>query len=102
MRQLYAMRGANGDWFAMDQNGHLHVPVFRNRSAALCARARHSGMRLLRPAVLDAQALQDLATADQTCAVRFWLVDNPSADPSRGYPLELAQLVLSVQDTIEL
>ena len=101
MRQMYAMRSANGDWFAIDQNGHLHVPVFRSRSAALCARARNSGMRLLRPAVLDTQALQDLAPADQACAVRFWLVDNPSADPICGYPLEHAQLSLLVRDLIK-
>lgn len=39
--------------------------------------------------------------ADEAGAVRFRLVNNSSADPSRGYLLEHAQLTLFVQDTIE-
>jgi hypothetical protein len=30
MSSLYAMRRANGDWFAMDKGGRLHVPIFRS------------------------------------------------------------------------
>ena len=31
----------------------------------------------------------------------FWLVDNPSADPGRGYPLKHAQLAVLVRELIE-
>ena len=101
MRHMYAMRQPNGNWFAMNRNGHLHVPVFRNRSAAFRAQARDSGMMLFWPAVLDEQTLKDLAPADEACAVSFWLVDNGLADPSRGYSLEHAQLALLILDSTE-
>ena len=101
MSSMYAMRRANGDWFAMEKNGHLHVPVFRSRRAALCAHWRNAGMMLFRPAVLDERALKELAPADEACAVSFWLVDSGGSGRPTGHLLEHAQLALLVHDPIE-
>ncbi len=101
MSSMYAMRRANGDWYAVEKNGHLHVPVFRSRRAALCAHWRDAGMMLFRPAVLDERALQELAPVDEAWAVSFWLVDSRGARQPTGHPLEHAQLALLVRGPIE-
>jgi hypothetical protein len=97
---MYAMQRANGDWFAVKDEGRLRVPVFQSTSAAMQARARNSGMMLFRPMVLNERALNDLISTDEgsTC---FWLVNNPEVNLSRGSPLEHAQLVLLIRDSIQ-
>jgi hypothetical protein len=96
MSGMYAMQRANGDWFAVKDDGRLRVPVFRNISEAMLALARNSGMLLFKPVMLDERALDDLAPTDDIAAC-FWLVDNPSIHLSRGRPLEHAQLALLIQ-----
>jgi hypothetical protein len=97
---MYAMQRANGDWFAVKDEGRLRVPVFRSNSEAMQARARNSGMMLFRPTALNERVLNDLTSTDEggTC---FWLVGNPSVNLSRGRPLEHAQLVLLIRDSIQ-
>lgn len=102
MSSLYAMRRANGDWFTMDTGGRLHVPVFRSRVAAVQSHWRNSGMMLFKPTALGEQALKDLAPAAGASGFDFWLVEDPSADPRRGQPLNHAQLTLLVREPIEL
>jgi hypothetical protein len=92
MSNMYGMRRANGDWFAMDKGGRLHVPVFHSSWEAMLARVRNWGMQLFKPVLLGERALKDLATADGGSAARFWLVESPSADLKRGRVLEHAQL----------
>jgi hypothetical protein len=46
--------------------------------------------------------LKDLAAVAEASDVGFWLVDDPSADLSRGQPLSHAQLTLLVRKPIEL
>lgn len=96
---MYAMRRANGDWFALEDHGHLRVPVFHSSRGAVQARTRNSGMLLFTPVALDARALKELAPADGGCLVSFWLVENPSAKLTSGQPLEHAQLALLVLDS---
>lgn len=60
MGSLYAMRRANGDWFALDDHGGCRVPVFNSSRDGILARASHSGMLLFQPAALDEVALGDL------------------------------------------
>jgi hypothetical protein len=100
MSSLYAMQRANGDWFAVKDNGRLRVPVFRSNSEAMQARSRNAGMMLFRPMVLDERSLNDLTSTDDggTC---FWLVHKPEGNLSRGHPLEHAQLVLLIRDSIQ-
>lgn len=99
---MYAMRRANGDWFALEDEGLLRVPVFRTSGEALQARARNFGMMLFAPALLDERALDALAPSGPEGATYFWLVDNPSAELSRGRRVGHAQLASLVHDAAGL
>lgn len=97
MNSLYAMQRANGDWFAVKNDGRLRVPVFLSNSEAMQARARNSGMMLFKPVMLDEHKLDDLSSTE-TGTTCFWLVNNPSVNLSNGSPLEHAQLVKLIRD----
>lgn len=87
------MQRANGDWFGLDDQGGVRVPVFHSNSHAMIARSRDSGMECFRPAVFDERAIKGLTMRDGG-PVCFWLVDNPAIKLSRGRPLDHAQLSL--------
>ncbi len=99
MSRIYAMRRAGGDWFALDDRGHLRVPLFHSSRGATRASARYPGMTLFTPEALGERALRELTPAGGECLVSFWLVEDPSAELSRGLPLEHAQLALLVLDS---
>src|ERR1044072_9387745 len=44
MGSLFAMRRANGDWFALDDRGRFRVPLFSSQWDGLMARVNHRGM----------------------------------------------------------
>lgn len=94
MNSLYAMRRANGDWFALDDRGRLRMPVFRSSGAAMRARGRNPGMFLFKPMVFDERALKGLAAEEGGSDLCFWLVDDPSINLRRGRPLDRAQFDL--------
>ena len=87
MTTLFAMRRANGDWFALDDKGSFRVPVFRSSGEAMLARSRETGMECFRPVALDTAALANLTTTDEGKAC-FWLVSDPLRNLSRGQPLD--------------
>jgi len=91
MKTLFAMRRANGDWFALDDQGGFRVPVFHSGGAAMIARSRESGMECFRPVALDAVALRNLVTTDEGKA-GFWLITDPLMNLSRGRALDRKQL----------
>lgn len=91
MKALFAMRRANGDWFALDDKGGFRVPVFQNSAAAMIARSQDTGMECFRPAALDVAAFANLTTTDEGRA-SFWLIDDPLRKLSRGRPLNPKQL----------
>ena len=91
MKTLFAMRRANGDWFALDDQGSFRVPLFQSSGAAMLARSRETGMECFRPVALDAPALKNLTTTDAGKAC-FWLVGDPLMKLSRGMPLDRQQL----------
>jgi hypothetical protein len=91
MKTLFAMRRANGDWFALDDMGSFRVPVFHSSGAAMSARSRETGMECFRPVVLDAAAFKNLTTTDEGKAT-FWLVSDPLMKLDRGRPLDRKQL----------
>lgn len=91
MKTLFAMRRANGDWFALDDRGSFRVPVFHSSSAAMTARSRETGMECFRPVVLDAAAFENLTTTDESKAC-FWLVADPLLNLNRGQALDRAEL----------
>lgn len=91
MKTLFAMRRANGDWFALDDQGSFRVPVFHSSGEAMLARSCDTGMECFRPVVLDAAAFKNLSTTDEGKAC-FWLVADPLMKLSRGRPLDRQQL----------
>jgi hypothetical protein len=98
MSSLYAMRRANGDWFALDDRGGFRVPVFRSIRDGVLACVSHTGMLLFRPAALDEVALSDFRPASGEGAVHFWLVDAPFAGLKRGRRVDCAQLAALLRD----
>src|SRR5919112_828319 len=92
MSSLYAMRRANGDWFALDDRGRFRVPVFSSRQDGLMARVNHWGLRLFKPVALDVRALGELIPADGAGETDFWLVDDPFTSLNRGRLIDRAQL----------
>ncbi|HKP45513.1 MAG TPA: hypothetical protein VJT50_02870 [Pyrinomonadaceae bacterium] len=91
MMTLIGMRRANGDWFAIDDNGQFRVPLFSSVDSAMTARSRESGMECFRPVELDAKALRDLTTTDGGKAC-YWLVSDPLKKLSRGMAVDRVQL----------
>lgn len=91
MNNLFAMRRANGDWFALDDQGRFRVPVFRTAGAAMIARSRETRMECFRPIELDPAALASLTTTDQGKAC-YWLISDPLMKLGRGRPLERNEL----------
>jgi hypothetical protein len=91
MSTLVAMRRANGDWFALDDQGRFRVPVFHTSSDAMLARSHDSGMECFRPVVLDEVAFKNLTTTDEGKAC-YWLVEDPLRRLSLGRPEDHQQL----------
>lgn len=98
MSSLYAMRRANGDWFALDESGRLRVPVFSSRRGGMLARVSHWGMQLFKPVALDGRALEEMVPADGVGETEFLLVDEPFISLKRGRLIDRAQLSLLVRD----
>jgi hypothetical protein len=98
MSSLYAMRRANGDWFALDDRGRFRVPVFSSQWDGMLARVNHWGMRLFQPVALDGRALEELVPAGGVGDTDFWLVDNPFTNLNRGRLIDRAQLSQLVRD----
>jgi hypothetical protein len=98
MSRLYAMRRANGDWFALGDDERFRVPVFRSSRDGMAARAGYWGMLLFKPAALDERALAEMFPAGGVGEVYFWLVDNPFTDMRRGRSINHAQLAALVRD----
>jgi hypothetical protein len=91
MSSLFAMRRANGDWFALDDQGKFRVPVFQNSAAAMVARSRETGMECFRPVLLDEAAFKNLTTTDGGKAC-FWLVEDPLMKLNRGRAMDHQEL----------
>lgn len=97
MSSVYAMQRANGDWFALDENGRLRVPLFSSERDGMLARGTHWGMHLFKPMALDVGTLKELVPADGVGETDFWLVDNPFTNLNRGRAIDRAQLSLLVR-----
>ena len=92
MSNLYAMRRANGDWFALDDSGRFRVPLFSSQQGGLMARVNHWGLRLFKPVALDVRALGELVPADGVGETDFWLVEEPFTSLNRGRLVDCARL----------
>ena len=77
------MRRANGDWFAIDDNGHLRMPIFKSSGEAMIARMYDAGMECFRPMAFDARALEELKRTDGKAGL-FLIVADPSRHLKHG------------------
>ena len=91
MTNLYAMRRANGDWFTLEDDGRLLIPVFHSSHDAIISRLRTVEMLVFSPMALTAQLLSEIV--DKPTAVHFCLISNPFASLKRGVPLSPAELL---------
>jgi hypothetical protein len=94
---FYAMRRANGDWFAIDDNGHLRMLVFKSSRAAMIARSYDAGMECFRPVVFDAQALEEFKRTDRQAGL-FLIVVDPSRHSKHGVRLDSTGLASIIPD----
>lgn len=92
MKEIYAMRRANGDWFALEGHGRLCVPLFQSSHDALMSRLRNFGMLLFDPVALNGELLSDVAPAGAGGDVDFCMVADPFASLTRGSRLTHAQV----------
>ena len=99
MKEIYAMRRANGDWFAVEDHARLRVPLFLSSRDALMARLRNFGMLLFEPVALDTRLLKEVAPAGAGSDVDFCIVNDPFASLSRGSHIEQAQLALLMSNS---
>jgi len=90
MADVYAMRRANGDWFALEDNGRLRVPLFHSAHDAFMARLRTVDMLLFSPIALDVQLLNEIVGGGSE--VDFCIVNNPFASVRCGTNLPQSQL----------
>ncbi|MBC7933301.1 MAG: hypothetical protein H7Z38_22280 [Rubrivivax sp.] len=95
------MQRANGDWFALDDDGRLRMPVFHSSGAAMHARSLHWGMFLFKPMVFDERALKELASEEGGSDLRFWLVDDPFVNLGCGRSLDHTQFDVLLQNGLK-
>ena len=91
METFYAMRRANGDWFAVADKDDLRMPIFKSSGDAMIARSRDSGMECFRPVMFDARLLEDLTRTDGDSAA-FLMIADPSRHLKHGLRLSFTEL----------
>jgi hypothetical protein len=101
MTEVYAMRRANGDWFALERRGRLRVPLFHSSKDGLIARTRNFGMLLFEPVALDAQLLETMAPEGDR-NVDFCMVNDPFASLKRSALMTRSELTLMMNSPIEV
>ena len=101
MSDLYAMRRANGDWFALEDDGRLRVPLFHSSQDAMMARLRNFGMLLFEPVALDARLLTEIAPTGKS-NVDFCMVNEPFDSLHRGARLERSELALLMNSPMQV
>ena len=90
------MQRANGDVFALDDNGGFCVPLFHSSSDAMTARSRNMDMLLFKPIAVNDRLLRETAPQRGRSAVALLLVEDPLRSLKHGRLLQHAELVLLV------
>lgn len=96
MSDIYAMKRANGDVFALDHNGGFCVPLFHSSGDAMTARSRNTDMLLFKPIALDDRLLREIGPEEGRSDVALLLVNDPLRSLKHGRLLDHAELVLLV------
>jgi len=99
--EVYAMRRANGDWFALGGSGRLRVPLFHSSHDAMMARLRNFGMLLFKPVALNARLLREMVSASGASYADFCMVNDPLVSLGRGNPLGQEDIVLLLNNSDE-
>ena len=101
MSDIFAMRRANGDWFALDHSGRLRVPLFHSVHDAMIARLRNFGLLVFKPVILDARFLKEIMPLPGEDAVDFCMVDDPYVRLNRGRTVERRELASLIRPADE-
>jgi hypothetical protein len=101
MSEIYAMRRANGDWFALEGHGRLRVPLFHTSQDAMMARSHNCEMMLFKPVALDACLLREIVPGSAGIYVEFCMVNDPFTSLSLGSVVKHSELVLLMNNPIE-
>jgi hypothetical protein len=96
MKTLYAMRRANGDWYAVADNGDLRVPIFQSTADVTTARLRDSGMLCFRPVLFNVPAFEELKRTDGNTA-SFLMIADPSRHLKHGLRLGFTDLAALIK-----
>jgi len=99
INDIYAMRRANGDWFALEDRGRMRVPLFHSSHDAVMARLRNFGMLLFKPVALDAQLLKEIGPAGD---VDFCMVTDPFANLKRSARVKHSELALLLDGPLKV
>ena len=91
------MQRANGDWFALDEQGRFRVPLFITHREAMQARFFNSELLVFKPIRLSQNSVETLAPGKGE-KTEFWLVEKESTSMKRGRLMDYAQLVSLVRD----
>jgi len=92
MGDIYAMRRANGDWFAQEVNGRFHLPLFHTVHDAFMSRLRNFGMLLFKPVTFNARMLEQFDSKAGSDNIDFCMIDDPFVSLKRGQLLARAQI----------
>jgi len=92
MGDVYALRRANGDWFAHEVNGRLHLPLFHTVHDAFMSRLRNFEMLLFQPVIFNARMLEQLDSKGAGDNVDFSIIDDPFENLKRGQLLARPQV----------
>ena len=98
MSEIYAMRRANGDWFALETHGRMRVPLFHTSQDGMMARLRNFGMLLFNPVALDVRLLKEMKPAAGGSDVDFCLVNDPFASLNRGRVVKDAEFAFLISN----
>jgi hypothetical protein len=101
LETYFAMQRANGDWFALDDDGAFRVPLFKNFSEATFARQNGSAMLLFKPVALNEKAVRAMTPKTGDAPMHFWLVESPAANLKRGLRVEHDQLMSQMISKME-
>ena len=100
MNSFYAMQRANGDWFAVDDNGCLRMLIFKSSGEAMMARSRDSGMECFKPVAFDTRAFKEFKMTEGDRA-SFLVVADSSRNVKRGLRLNFTELAPLLTDFAE-
>ena len=94
MSIIYAMRRANGDWFAHEVNGRLRIPLFHTMHDAFMSRLHNFGMQPFEPVTFNARLLKEIDSKGAGRNVDFCMIDDPFVNLKRAELVDRSRLSL--------